>query len=80
MKPEIVAQHEEEPEYEGEIVQGEGRQDVPCCGGCVEEPDKDDGGVFNEGEAVIEKVLVPSSLFFSIEKHEDVDHTKDKGE
>ena len=29
MKPEIVAEHEEKAEYEGEIVQGEGRQDVP---------------------------------------------------
>ena len=41
----------------------------------MEEPDKDNGGVFNEGEAVIEKVLVPSSFFFGIEKHEDIDHT-----
>ena len=39
----------------------------------MEEPDKDDGGVLEEGEAIVEDVFVPSAFLLSVEEHEDVD-------
>ena len=46
---------------------------LPCGGRGVEEPDQDDGGVFEEGEAIVEDVFVPSAFLLSVEEHEDVD-------
>ena len=90
MEPEVVAEHEQQPKDEGEVVRSQGWQNVPnsrqfncleiastvrlpCGGRGVEEPDQDDGGVFEEGEAIVEDVFVPSAFLLGVEEHEDVD-------
>ena len=41
----------------------------------MEEPNEDDGRVFEEGEAIVENVLVPGALLLGIEEHENLDDT-----
>ena len=39
----------------------------------MEEPDKDDGSVLQEGESIVEHVFVPSAFLLGVEEHEDID-------
>ena len=60
------------------IQDNENRENIemlPCGGGGMEEPNEDDGRVFEEGEAIVENVLVPGALLLGIEEHENVDDT-----
>ena len=41
----------------------------------MEEPDKDDGSVLQEGESIVEHVFVPGAFLLGVEEHEDVDDT-----
>ena len=90
VEPEVVAEHEEQPEDEGQVVRSQGWQNVPvqdnlntkssqrevlpCGGRGVEEPDEDDGGVLQEGEAIVEEVFVSRALLLRVEEHEDIDN------
>ena len=41
----------------------------------MEEPDKDDGSVLQEGESIVEHVFVPGAFLLGVEEHEDIDDT-----